>query len=113
VKPYLPIVDFTPVAANRQMTPSRSILASKRTTNTAQPAKLSSASSSARRVSTSRSSVGSSTSRRLPLRVDVLDVRLAALQRLHLAPVDVDADHVVALLGEGHRERESDIARAP
>jgi hypothetical protein len=45
-----------------------------------------------------------------PAGVDVLDVGHAAIEPLDLAGVDVDADDVVALLGEGHGKRQPDIA---
>ncbi len=41
---------------------------------------------------------------------DVLDVGVAGLDRLDLARVDVDGDHVAALSGEGNGERQADVA---
>ena len=47
-----------------------------------------------------------------PLGGDVLDVGAALAQAGDLGGVDVDADHVLPRLREGHRERESDVAQA-
>ena len=41
---------------------------------------------------------------------DVLDVAAALVQRLDLALVGVEADHLVARLGEGDGERQPDVA---
>ncbi len=41
---------------------------------------------------------------------DVLDVGVAGLDRLDLARVDVDGDHVAALLGKGNGQRQADVA---
>src|SRR6476659_1890811 len=41
---------------------------------------------------------------------DVLDVAAAFAQRLDLAWVGIEADHLVAGLGEGHGERQPDVA---
>ena len=43
---------------------------------------------------------------------DVLDVGLARLDRLDLAGVHVDGNHVAALLRERHGERQADIAQS-
>ncbi len=43
---------------------------------------------------------------------DVLDVGLARRDRLDLARIDVDGDHVAALLRERDRERQADVAQA-
>ncbi len=43
---------------------------------------------------------------------DVLDIGLARLDRLDLARVDVDRDHVAALLRERDDERQPDVAEA-
>jgi len=44
------------------------------------------------------------------LRRDVLDVGVARLDRLDLARVDVDGDHVTALFGKGNGQRQADVA---
>ncbi len=45
------------------------------------------------------------------LRRHILDVALAGVDRLHLACVDVDRDHLAALLREGDRERQPYVAQ--
>ncbi len=47
-----------------------------------------------------------------PLGADVLDVRVPRLDRLDLARIDVHRDDLAALLGERHRERQTDIAES-
>ena len=47
-----------------------------------------------------------------PLRWNILHIRLAALNRGHLAAVHFDADDGEALLGEGHGQRQSHVAQA-
>ena len=47
-----------------------------------------------------------------PLRADVLDVALAAVQRLDDVRLHVDEQHAAAGLAEGRRERDADVAGA-
>ncbi|MGB4803086.1 MAG: hypothetical protein WBV59_10555, partial [Anaerolineae bacterium] len=47
-----------------------------------------------------------------PFRRNILHIRLAAIQRGHLAAVHFDADDGKALLGEGHGQRQPHVAQA-
>ena len=46
------------------------------------------------------------------MRVDVLDVALAGVERVDLARIDVEAEDGEAALAEGDRERQADVAQA-